>query len=307
MPIRIPDHLPAYSTLIEENIFVIPDDRAEHQDIRPLRIAILNLMPNKITTETQIMRLLSNTPIQVDVELMQVSSHKSKNTSAEHMFKFYRTFDEMRDERFDGLIVTGAPIELLNFENVDYWQELTEIFEWTKTHVFSTIHICWGAQAGLYYRYGVPKYDLPQKMFGVFPHTTNYPNHPLLRGFDDVFEIPHSRHTEIRREDVVAVPELVILAESPLAGVSVLCDTQNRNFFLTGHSEYDRMTLAGEYFRDINKGLDIALPYNYFPENNPQNTPRFSWCCQANLMYSNWLNYCVYQQTPFDLRELDNL
>ncbi|MFT3952659.1 MAG: homoserine O-succinyltransferase [Oscillospiraceae bacterium] len=305
MPIKIPDNLPAFSTLVEENIFVIPDNRAQHQDIRALRVAILNLMPNKIVTETQLLRLLSNTPIQVDVELVQVSSHKSKNTSEDHMLKFYKTFDEVRNERYDGLIVTGAPIELLAFEEVNYWDELREIFAWSKTHVYSTIHICWGAQAGLYYHYGVPKYPLAQKMFGVFPHTINQPNHPLLKGFDDVFTVPHSRHTEIRRVDVENIPALTILAESTLSGIHIIADRTNRQFFFTGHSEYDRGTLAEEFFRDLGKGLDIQVPYGYFPDDDAEKTPHFSWCCHANLLFSNWLNYCVYQQTPFDLEALE--
>ncbi len=304
MPIKIPNNLPAFTTLVNENIFIMSDDRAEHQDIRPLKIAILNLMPKKIETETQLLRVLSNTPLQVDIELVQLSSHTSKHTSAEHMLAFYKTFDEIRDNRYDGFIITGAPVELLEFEEVDYWEELCEIMEWSKRHVFSTLHICWGAQAGLYYHYGVPKYKLDEKMFGVFPHKIVSANNPLLKGFDDSFLVPHSRYTDTRREDIVKVPELDILSESEISGVYIVSDLANRNFFISGHSEYERLTLANEYFRDVKKGLDIKAPFNYFPENNPEASPNFSWCCHANLMFSNWLNYCVYQQTPFDLSEL---
>lgn len=305
MPIKIPNNLPAFRTLLNENIFIISDKRAEHQDIRPLKIAILNLMPKKIETETQILRLLSNTPLHVDVELIQMASHLSKNTSAEHMIKFYKTFEDIKNNRYDGLIITGAPVELLDFEDVDYWDELCQIFEWSKTNVYSTIHICWGAQAGLYYHYGVPKYTLKEKMFGIFPHSIVSPNHPLLKGFDDVFYVPHSRHTEIKREDIDKVYNLQLLTESKLSGVHIVCDRTNRQYFITGHSEYDRSTLAYEYFRDKNKGLDVKLPYNYFPDDDCNKPPIFSWCCTANLMFSNWLNYCVYQQTPFNLSELN--
>lgn len=304
MPIKISDKLPAFSTLVNENVFVITSDRAEHQDIRPLRIAILNLMPKKIETETQLLRLLSNTPIQVDIELVQVSSHKSKNTSQEHMLMFYKTFQEIKNNYYDGMIITGAPIEHLAYEEVDYWGELCEIFEWTKSHVFSTIHICWGAQAGLYYHYGVPKYPLSEKMFGVFPHHINSQNHPILKGFDDTFMVPQSRHTEIKTEDIEKVASLEILASSDESGIYMVCDHSNRKFFITGHSEYDRMTLANEFFRDMSKGYAINLPKNYFPDDNFELTPNKSWGGHANLMYSNWLNYCVYQQTPFNLEEL---
>lgn len=304
MPIKIPNNLPAFSTLVDENIFIMSDERAESQDIRPLKIAILNLMPKKIETETQLLRLLSNTPLQVDIELVQMASHTSKTTSHEHMLAFYKTFSEIKDMHFDGLIITGAPVENLDYESVDYWEEFCSVLEWTKTHVFSTLHVCWGAQAGLYYHYGVPKYKLAKKVFGVFPHTISSPNHPLLKGFDDVFLVPHSRHTEIRKEDILKVPDLEILAESEISGVHIVCDRNCRKFFITGHSEYDRETLANEFFRDVSKGLDIQIPYNYFPNNDPEKTPVFSWCCTANLMFSNWLNYCVYQQTPFDLSEL---
>ncbi len=307
MPIKIPNNLPAYSTLENENIFVMSDDRADHQDIRPLKIGILNLMPKKIETETQLLRLLSNTPLQVDIELIQLSSHQSKNTSAEHMLRFYKTFDEIKDEKFDGLVITGAPVEQLDFEEVDYWDELCEIMKWSKTNVFSTIHICWGAQAGLYYHYGIPKYLLEEKMFGVFPHRILSENNPLLKGFDDIFYVPHSRYTEIRKEDIIKIPKLEILAESTISGINTVCDNLNRQFFILGHSEYDRNSLASEFFRDLSKGLDIKVPYNYFPDNDPEKTPKSQWCCHANLMFSNWLNYCVYQQTPFNLNELTEI
>ena len=307
MPIRIHNNLPAFSTLVNENIFVMDTDRASSQDIRPLKIAILNLMPKKIETETQLLRLLSNTPLQVDIELVQIASHKSKNTSEEHMLTFYKTFDEIKNEKFDGFVITGAPIEHMDFEDVDYWAELCNIMEWTKTNVYSTIHICWGAQAGLYYHYGINKYVLDNKVFGVFPHKKNYDNCNLLKGFDDVFYVPHSRHTEIRREDIEKIECLQILTESDISGVHIVCDKTQRQFFITGHSEYDRDTLANEYFRDVNKGLKIDVPFNYFPENNPDNTPKSQWFCHANLMFSNWLNYCVYQQTPFNLENLKSI
>jgi homoserine O-succinyltransferase len=307
MPIKIPDNLPAYSTLVNENIFVMSAGRADHQDIRPLRIAILNLMPKKIETETQLLRLLSNSPLQVDIELIQVASHKSKNTSAEHMLRFYKTFSEVKDEKYDGLIITGAPVEQLEFEEVDYWDELCKIMDWSKKNVYSTMHICWGAQAGLYYHYGIPKYLLNEKMFGVFPHRITTENNPLLKGFDDVFYVPHSRHTEIRREDIEKVPDLEIIAESDISGVHLVCDRTNRQYFITGHSEYDRDTLSNEFFRDLSKGLDIKIPYNYFPENDPEKTPKSQWFCHANLLFSNWLNYCIYQRTPFNLDELEEI
>ncbi|MBQ5314770.1 MAG: homoserine O-succinyltransferase [Oscillospiraceae bacterium] len=304
MPIKIPSNLPAFSALQEERIFVMPDDRAEHQDIRPLKIAILNLMPKKIETETQILRLLSNTPIQVDIDFVQTKSHVSKNTSQDHLVKFYTTFDEIRNNRYDGMIITGAPVEQIEFEEVDYWDELCEILDWTRTNVFSTLHICWGAQAGLYRHYNVPKYTLPKKMFGIFPHyLVNYSN-KILKGFDELFYVPHSRHTEIKREDIEKVEELEILTESSLSGVHMVASKNGRQFFITGHSEYDRDTLSNEYFRDKNKGLPIEIPYNYFPDDNPENEPVFTWRCHANQLFSNWLNYCVYQETPFDLSEL---
>ncbi len=274
------------------------------QDIRPLYILILNLMPTKIETETQILRLLSNSPLQVEIELLQVKSHKSKNTSQEHMLKFYKTFDEIRHKKYDGLIVTGAPVELLDFEQVDYWDELCEIFEWSKKNVYSTFHICWGAQAALYYHYGVPKYPLEEKLFGVFPHKCLDTYHPLMRGVDDVFYVPHSRHTENRRSDIALVKDLQILSYSDYAGVHLVSDMDCRQFFATGHSEYDRETLAREYFRDINKGLDIKVPFNYFPGDDPSMMPKMSWKGTANLLFTNWLNYFVYQKTPYDLSTL---
>lgn len=280
------------------------DDVASHQDIRPLRVAILNLMPKKIETETQILRLLSNTPLQVDIELVQTATHRSKNTSIEHLTKFYKTFDEIKDERFDALIITGAPVEQYKFEDVDYWQELCEIMKWSTTNVFCTMHICWGAYAGLYYHYGIPKHDLESKMFGVFPHRIEVQDHPLLKGFDEIFYVPHSRHTEVRRLDVERISMLKILTSSDMSGVHIIAEKHGRQFFITGHSEYDRLTLANEYFRDLDKGDKIDLPYNYFPDNDPTKPPLFTWRCHANLMFSNWLNYCVYQKTPFDLKNL---
>ena len=306
MPIKIPDNLPAYSTLIAEKIFVIPTARADHQDIRALKIAIVNLMPDKITTETQILRLLSNTPLHVEIDLVQMN-HISKNTPQEHMLKFYKTFDEVKENRYDGLIITGAPVELMEFEDVDYWNELCEVFEWSKSHCYSTLHICWGAQAALYYHFGIQKHKLDHKMFGNFKHHITWSQCSLLKGFGDVFHCPHSRHTEVRREDIEKNRSLIICAESYEAGVHVVSHKSQRQFFLFGHWEYDRETLAKEYFRDLNKGLDIQLPYNYFPENDSKQTPIFNWSCSANLMYANWLNYCVYQQTPYDLAELEPL
>ena len=305
MPIRIPSELPAFKTLGEENIFVMSKERAEHQDIRPLKVVILNIMPKKIETESQLMRLLSNTPLQVDVELLQMASHVSRNTSSHHLGAFYKTFDEISDNRYDGMIITGAPVELLDFEQVDYWKEITNIMEWSKTHVFSTLYICWGAQAGLYYHYGIPKYTLDHKMFGIFPHRAEVSNCQLLRGFDDVFYVPHSRHTEVRREDIERIPQLEVLTSSDIAGVHIVANKNGRQYFITGHSEYDRDTIANEYRRDVEKGLDIQIPYNYFPNDDPNNMPVFSWRCTANLMFSNWLNYCVYQKTPYNLDELE--
>ncbi|MGN0642092.1 MAG: homoserine O-succinyltransferase [Huintestinicola sp.] len=305
MPINIPNNLPATEDLTRENIFFKTNAAAEHQDIRPLKIAILNLMPKKIVTETQILRLLSNTPIQVDIEFLMTASHVSKNTPLSHLNKFYTTFDKIKDQRFDGLIITGAPVEQIPFEEVDYWSELCEIMDWSTTNVFSTFHICWGAQAGLYYHYGIPKYPLSQKMFGVFPHKIEMPNHPLVRGFDEQFFVPHSRHTEVRREDIEKNPNLDILTSSPLSGVHIVSDKSQRMFFVTGHSEYDRFTLRDEYFRDVEKGLDISKPYRYFPFDDVEQPPHFNWRCHANMMFSNWVNYCVYQETPFDLDDLE--
>ena len=304
MPIRISQDLPAYQILQNENIFVMTHDRAEQQDIRPLKILILNIMPKKIETETQILRLLSNTPLQVDIELMHVASHVSKNTSLSHLETFYTTFGEIKDKHYDGMIITGAPVEHLPYEQVDYWDEICQIMEWSKTHVFSTLHICWAAQAGLYYHFGVPKYPLAQKMFGIFPHVVEVEHSLLLKGFDEQFYVPHSRNTEVRREDIEQVPQLEILTSSPISGVHIVANKNGRQYFITGPSEYDRDTIAGEYFRDRDKGIDIHVPYNYFPEDDPSKTPRMTWRCHANLMFSNWLNYCVYQRTPYNLDEL---
>lgn len=305
MPIRIPAELPAFKTLGDENIFVMSKDRAEHQDIRPLKVIILNIMPKKIETESQILRLLSNTPLQVDIDLLQMASHVSRNTSQSHLEAFYKTFSEIRGNRYDGMIITGAPVELLEYEEVDYWDEITEIMEWSKTHVFSTLYICWAAQAGLYYHFGIPKYPLEQKMFGVFPHRAEVSKCQLLRGFDDIFYVPHSRNTEVRREDIERIPQLEILTSSDISGVHIVANKNGRQYFITGHSEYDRDTIANEYRRDLEKGIDINIPYNYFPDDDPNNVPLFSWRCTANLMFSNWLNYCVYQRTPFNLEELE--
>jgi homoserine O-succinyltransferase len=301
MPIKIPSNLPAFSTLQEERIFVMPDDRAEHQDIRPLKIAILNLMPKKIETETQILRLLSNTPIQVDIDFVQTKSHVSKNTSQDHLVKFYTTFDEIKNNRYDGMIITGAPVEQIEFEEVDYWDELCRIMEWSKTNVHSTFHICWGAQAGLYYHYGVNKKPLPEKLFGVYPHHADYKRAILLRGFDDTFYVPHSRHTTVLREDIEAAGGLKILASSPEAGVYAVMNKAGRQIFITGHSEYDPETLRTEYLRDKNAGLPIRIPENYFPEDDDSREPMVRWRGHANLLFSNWLNYFVYQTTPYDI------
>lgn len=304
MPIRIPDSLPATTILENENIFVMTEYRAFHQDIRPLKLLILNLMPTKIVTETQLLRKLSNSPLQVEVELLHTSSHISQNTDADHLSSFYTTFSKIKSEKYDGMIITGAPVENLDFSDVDYWDELCEIMEWSKTHVHSTLHICWGSQAGLYYHYGVPKYSLKEKLFGVFPHTALKKQSPLFRGFDDEFYIPHSRYTENHAEDILAKPELELLAVSPQAGVFAVKSRDNRHFFITGHPEYDPETLALEYFRDVKKGLDIQVPANYFPDDNPNNPPLVRWRSAAQLFYTNWLNYYVYQSTPYDLRDL---
>ena len=305
MPIRISSELPAFKTLMNENIFVMAQDRAEHQDIRPLKVVILNIMPKKIETESQLLRLLSNTPLQVDVDLLHVASHVSKNTSLNHLAAFYKTFDEIKDSRYDGMIITGAPVELLDYEEVDYWDEICKIMDWSTTHVFSTLHICWAAQAGLYHHFVIPKYPLERKMFGIFPHKAEVENCQLLRGFDDIFLVPHSRNTEIRREDIEKNNQLEILTSSEFSGVHIVANKNGRQYFITGHSEYDRDTIANEYFRDKDKGIDIQIPYNYFPDDDPTKSPEFSWRCTANLMFSNWLNYCVYQLTPFDLEELE--
>ena len=304
MPLIIPKNLPAYDELQQENVFVMHQERAMSQHIRPLRILILNLMPTKIVTETQLARLLANSPLQVQVTFLQTATHSTTHTAPEHMKAFYKTFDEIRNERFDGMIITGAPIEDLDYEAVDYWDELCRIMDWTKTNVYSTFHICWGAQAGLYYRYGIPKHPLSKKMFGVFPHRSLDVTHPLMRGLDDVFYIPHSRHTEILRQDIAQVKDLQILAYSDIAGVCLLSDMECRNFFSTGHSEYDRDTLAKEYFRDKSKGLNIDRPYNYFPHDDENLVPLVSWKSTASLIFSNWLNYFVYQRTPYDISTL---
>ena len=300
MPIKIPDSLPARATLEGENIFVMTEYRAIHQDMRPLNLLILNLMPTKIVTETQLLRKLSNTPLQIQVELLQMASHVSQNTDASHLASFYTTFDQIKDKRYDGMIITGAPVENLDFADVDYWPELCDIMEWTKTHVHSTLHVCWGAQAGLYYHYGIPKYSLPKKLFGVFPHTIIKKQSPLFRGFDDIFYVPHSRHTENHLDDILARPELELLAVSDEAGVFAVKSENNRRFFITGHPEYDPDTLANEYFRDINKGLDIDVPKHYFPGDDPRQSPVVRWRSAAQLFYTNWLNYYVYQTTPYD-------
>lgn len=304
MPIKISNELPARSFLEQENVFVMSEERADSQDIRPLRILILNLMPTKIATETQILRLLSNTPLQVDIELMQTVTHVSKNTSQEHLTKFYKSFDEVKDQKFDGMIVTGAPVEQMEFEEVDYWDELCQIFEWAKTNVYSTFYICWGAQAGLYYHYGLKKYPLKEKMFGIFEHQPLDLYHPLMRGIDDKYYVPHSRHTEIRMSDIAKIKELQVLSYSPESGVHLLSDMDCRNFFSTGHSEYDADTLATEYFRDKNKGLDIKIPYNYFPDDDSTKKPPITWRSTGILLFTNWLNYFVYQRTPYDLANL---
>ena len=304
MPIKIPNELPAVQVLENENIFVMTETRASMQDIRPLRILLLNLMPTKIDTETQLSRLLGNTPLQVELHLMRMASHDSKNVTEEHLTSFYRTFDEYRDEFFDGMIITGAPVEKMEFEEVDYWSELCEVMEWSKTHVHSTFHICWGAQAGLYYHYGINKRPLPEKMFGVFPHRADYVRSILLRGFDDVFYVPHSRHTTVAREDIEAVPALKILASSEEAGVYAVTTKGGYQIFITGHSEYDPLTLEKEYKRDKNLGLPISVPKNYYPDDDDTQAPIVSWRGHANLLYSNWLNYFVYQTTPFDVKQV---
>lgn len=304
MPIKIPDSLPARRILESENIFVMTEHRAMHQDIRPLKLLILNLMPTKIVTETQLLRKLSNTPLQIEIELLQTISHISTHVDEEHLTSFYVTLDDIRDRFYDGMIITGAPVENLNFAEVDYWPELCEIMEWTKTNVHSTMHICWGAQAGLYYHYGIQKYSLPQKMFGVFEHTLLKPNSPIFRGFNDHFYVPHSRYTEVLAEDIEKVPNLEILAVSEKAGVFAVKTEDSRQFFITGHPEYDRDTLALEYQRDVDKGLEIAVPENYYPNDDPTQTPVVTWRSAAQLLYTNWLNYYVYQTTPYNITSI---
>lgn len=304
MPIKIQSGLPAFKTLESENIFVMTNERADAQEIRPLRIIILNLMPTKIETETQLLRLLGNTPLQVDIELLKTATHVSKNVPLDHLTTFYKTFDEVKHNRYDGMIITGAPVEMMEFEEVDYWDELCEIMEWSKTNVFSTFHICWGAQAGLYYHYGIPKYTLPEKLSGVYVHRVMDVFHPLMRGFDDKILIPHSRYTGNHRSEIRKHEELEILASSNIAGVAIVANKNGRQFFVTGHAEYDRNTLANEYFRDSNKGISPQLPYNYFPGNDPRALPALTWRSYATILYSNWLNYYVYQATPYDLSDI---
>ena len=304
MPLRLPDKLPAIELLKRENIFVMDNTRATTQDIRPLKIVILNLMPLKITTETDLIRLLSNTPLQMEVSFMKLKSHTPKNTPIEHMMMFYRDFEKMRDEKFDGMIITGAPVEQLDFEDVNYWDEITGIFAWARNHVTSTIYICWAAQAGLYYHYGIPKYPLSKKMFGVFRQHTLCPHLPIFRGFDDVFYMPHSRHTEVHKEDILANPELTLIAESPENGVSMVMARGGREFFITGHMEYASNTLDNEYKRDKGIRDDVDMPVNYYRDNNPANEPLVTWRAHANLLYNNWINYYIYQETPYDISQI---
>ncbi|MGN0549980.1 MAG: homoserine O-succinyltransferase [Acutalibacteraceae bacterium] len=305
MPIKVPNGLPAVKTLKDENIFVMTHKRAVKQDIRPLKILLLNLMPKKIETETQFARLLGNTPLQVEMEMMYTTSHKSKNTSEEHLLAFYKTFDEIKDNKYDGMIITGAPVENMEFEEVEYWDELCEIMEWSKTHVTSTFHICWGAQAGLYYHYGIQKHPLLKKCFGVYPHKVDYKRSILFRGFDETFMVPQSRHTTVYAEDIKKVKGLKILASSKETGVYAVSTNKGKQIFVTGHSEYDRDTLKDEYFRDKEKGLEIDIPKNYFPNDDPTKEPIVSWRAHANLLFSNWLNYFVYQTTPYDIETIE--
>ncbi len=304
MPLNLPDKLPAIELLKQENIFVIDNSRATRQDIRPLRIVILNLMPLKITTETDLVRLLSNTPLQLEIQFMKIKSHTSKNTPIEHMRAFYTDFEKLRQEKFDGMIITGAPVEQMNYEEVNYWAEITEIFDWARTHVTSTLYICWAAQAGLYHFYGVPKYPLEKKMFGIFEHRPLQPLHPIFRGFDDRFFVPHSRHTEVRKEDILKVPELTLLSESDVSGVHLVMARGGRDFFVTGHSEYSPLTLDNEYRRDLGKGLPIEMPVNYYVNDDPAQGILVRWRAHANLLFSNWLNYFVYQETPYNIEEI---
>ena len=309
MPIKIPNNLPAVDILAKENIFVMKESRALSQDIRPLKFVIVNLMPTKIETETQLLRLISNTPLQIEVTLLKMDTYKSKNVSEEHMETFYKTFDDIKDERFDGMIITGAPIETLDFEDVIYWEEIMKIMEWSKKHVFSVLHICWGAQAGLYYHYGIKKYQLNKKIFGIFPIKLEekYENNELFRGFDEIFNMPHSRHTKIEENDILKETELEILAKSDEAGVSIIRSKDKRKIFLTGHLEYDRFTLAKEYERDISQNKKIDVPFNSYPEDDPTKKPIFNWKAHANLLFVNWINHYVYQETPYNLEELENL
>ena len=307
MPLIIPKTLPAYDELQQENVFVMHQERAMSQHIRPLRILILNLMPTKIVTETQLARLLANSPLQVQVTFLQTATHSTTHTAPEHMKAFYKTFDEIRNERFDGMIITGAPIEDLDYEAVDYWDELCRIMDYTKENVYSTIHLCWGALAGLYYHFGIPKVHLDKKMFGVFEHRTLEPKHPLVRGFDELFFAPHSRHTTVRNEDILSCPQLTLLASSEEAGAYLIASESGRQFFVTGHSEYDRETLAGEYFRDVNKNLPIEIPRHYFQNDDPKQEILYRWRGHASLLFSNWLNYFVYQTTPYDLSSLSHV
>lgn len=305
MPIKIPNNLPATNILENENIFVIHENRAYTQDIRPLKILILNLMPTKIITETQLLRLLGNSPLQVEVDFLYTASYAPTNTSQEHLIKFYETFEDVKSRNYDGMIITGAPVEQIPFEEVAYWEELCKIMEWSKTHVYSTFHICWASQAGLYYHYGIAKHDLPQKIFGVFPHQKMMTQQvKLFRGFDDIFHVPHSRHTEVRKEDILKNPKLNILSESDVSGVYAVSDLVGRQFFITGHSEYDPLSLKAEYDRDAAQGLSVQIPQNYYPNDDPTQTPVVLWRSAANLLFSNWLNYYVYQETPFDLDKL---
>jgi homoserine O-succinyltransferase len=300
MPVKIPDNLPAVQVLRDENIFVMTEKRAVSQDIRPLRVAVLNLMPNKEVTETQLLRVIGNTPLQVEMTLLRTATHRSVNTPKLHLDSFYKTFDDVKHKKFDGLVVTGAPVEKLRFEDVDYWQELTAILDWADTHVFSTLFICWAAQAALHHHYGIPKYPLGSKCSGVFPHTVLEPNHPLMRGFDSVFYAPHSRHTEVRASDIAAVSDLMLLSVSEQAGVYIAASTLGKRVFVTGHSEYDPNTLRMEYERDIERGMDVPVPCHYFPDDDPTKEPIVVWRAHSNLLFQNWLNYCVYQETPYD-------
>ena len=305
MPLRLPDRLPAIELLKHENIFVMDSSRAHAQDIRPLRIVILNLMPLKITTETDLIRLLSNTPLQIDISFMKLRSHTSKNTPIEHMMMFYRDFADMRREKFDGMIITGAPVETMDYEQVTYWDEIVDIFDWARTHVTSTLFICWAAQAGLYHYYGVPKYPLQKKMFGIFPQQKLEAQLPIFRGFDDVFMMPHSRHTEVRRADIEKHPELTLIAESPDSGVSIVMARAGREFFITGHLEYAPNTLDNEYRRDLGVRDDVDKPRTYYLNDDPSNPPCVTWRAHANLFYNNWVNYYVYQETPYDINKIE--